>query len=102
MAAEGQGLKAQYGGLSAAAANFDQRVQDLETVLHQVTAAVNNLQADWSGAGHMSFEAAITKWNGDVREMNTTLEEISRNVKESNRVYQDVDSAVQRSFGGFH
>ena len=100
--ADGQGgIKAQYSGLSDAALKFDQNVQQLETVLQQVTAAVNNLQSDWSGAGHMSFESAITKWNSDVKEMNNTLEEISRNVKESNQVYQDVDASVQRAFGGF-
>jgi 6 kDa early secretory antigenic target len=97
----GDGIKVQYEGLSTAAANFDQRVQDLENVLQQVTAAVNNLQSEWQSNGAVSFESAMSKWNGDVREVNNTLEEISRNVKQSNQVYQSTDSSIQKAFGAF-
>ena len=97
----GDGIKVGYEGLSTAAANFDQRVQDLEGILQQVTSAVSNLQSEWQSNGAVSFESAMSKWNNDVRQVNSTLEEISRNVKQSNQVYQSVDASIQKSFGGF-
>lgn len=97
----GEGIQVGYEGLSAAASNFDQRVQDLENILQQVTSAVNSLQSEWKSNGAVSFESAMSKWNNDVRQVNNTLEEISRNVKQSNQVYQSVDASIQKSFGGF-
>ncbi|GCE10538.1 WXG100 family type VII secretion target [Tengunoibacter tsumagoiensis] len=94
-------LKVVHGELTGAAAAFDQRVQDLEAALKAVENTVQGLADQWVGQGNESFTTVMGKWHTDVNSLNQTLVEISKNVKGSNTLYQDVDQDVKRAFSGF-
>lgn len=87
--------------MDAAAANFKAKAEEFLTSLQQVTSAAENLRADWWGQGNVSFEAVMTKWNTDAKNIVQDLEMISQNVKGSSQSFQQLDADLSKAWSGF-
>jgi WXG100 family type VII secretion target len=98
--AEGM-VKVEFGGLDTLHSQLQQRVNDLETLLSQITNHVDTVNGVWNGAGNTSFNGAHAKWHATQQNVKDVLHEIRTTVGTSNTNYQDTEHAVAQSFSGF-
>jgi len=92
---------ASSGAMSAAEANFKNRLQECDTATQNIKNAVNELANSWKGNGYQSFTGAMAKWDTDMQNVGQDLQHLTDAVRQADSQFQDLDANISKAFSGF-
>ena len=87
--------------MSAAEANFKNRLQEFDTATQNIKSAVDELASTWKGNGYQSFTNAMTKWDTDMQNVGQDLQHLTDAVHQADSHFQDLDANISKAFSGF-
>ncbi len=94
-------IRANTGTMSEKSATFNQLVTDVQDVLQAVTAALNDLEADWASNASVSFQTFMQTWTKDTTAINDQLQYAATELGKSANAYVELDSSIGKSFTAF-
>jgi WXG100 family type VII secretion target len=94
-------VSASSSAMSEAEANFKQRLDEFDQATQNIRNAVNNLASTWQGNGYQAFTSAMTKWDGDMKNVGQDLQCLADAVRQSDSAFQDLDASIAKAFSGF-
>ena len=88
----------QFEGVFGGAGDLVKDAQAMEAAIMQVQRDLEALGGAWTGKASAQFQSLMQKWNTDVKNLNTTLEEVARNVKVAGNKYEELETAIAQGF----
>jgi WXG100 family type VII secretion target len=87
--------------MDATASRFVSQAEQFTTSLSQISSAVQALMSDWFGSAPVAYQAAMTQWHQDARQIVSDLEAITSRLKGSSSALTDLDTQLAAQFKGF-
>jgi WXG100 family type VII secretion target len=91
-------VKVQTGDVAAKAQRIQTEAAEIEARLQQLTSAMGELAATWTGSAASAFQDMYQGWDRTARQMKQALEGIGRSLNSAGQDYDALESKLTSQF----
>lgn len=91
-------IHANTDAISGTAKQFSGHVTSLIDLINQIGKNIEDLRNEWQGSAAYSFDTIMTDWNTGASNIQTALDDITKNLDAAGYNYADLETQIKNSF----